>query len=106
MSGKSTGQKAGIFLLILGVFLSGREVEANALTAGVGKLVQAARSYADNFGGSPLVQYGRFWEAQLFQCSFDSIVPTLWYIRPTPSLDFYKMKVCSRRDVAKCMYRG
>jgi hypothetical protein len=106
MSGKFTGQKAGIFLLILVVFLSGREVEANALTAGISKLVQSSRSFADNFGGSALIQYGRWWEAQLFQCPIDAIVPTLWYIRPTPSLDFYKMKVCSRRDVAKCMYRG
>jgi hypothetical protein len=43
---------------------------------------------------------------QIFHANLDALFPTLPLLRLSPSLDFYRLTACPRKDVATCMYYG
>jgi hypothetical protein len=97
--------------LVMGFFCSAaivapRGAQAGYLTEGLGKVVRTMSSFADAYGPASLGQIGRFFEAQILPTAIDAIVPTLPFLRISPSLDFSRITRCKRADVHKCLYYG
>jgi hypothetical protein len=44
--------------------------------------------------------------SQVFVANTAWVFPTLPYLRTSPSLNFFKMEVCERADIKRCMYYG
>jgi hypothetical protein len=43
---------------------------------------------------------------QIYHANLDELFPTRFLLQSTPSLDFYRLKSCQRKDVATCMRYG
>jgi hypothetical protein len=43
---------------------------------------------------------------QIFHANLDDLFPTQPWLRLNPSLNFYRLTACPRKDIATCMYYG
>ncbi len=100
------GMRLLIVALCLTAFGAPPGAQAGYITEGLAKAARAMSSFADVYGPPSLGQIGRFWEAQILPAAIDAIVPTLPFLRISPSLDFSRLTRCKRADVHKCLYYG
>ncbi len=53
-----------------------------------------------------LLGLANFFVSQVFVANTAWVFPTLPLLRTSPSLNFYKLEVCERADIKRCMYYG
>jgi hypothetical protein len=96
-----------IFILFSGCQAADNASDKSNLT-GIARILASAAQTIDVYRNI-LTDPGVFWrfiEAQVYRAKIGDLVPTTPLLMLSPALDQYKMALCPRADVNKCMYYG
>ncbi len=87
--------------------LTGKPETSPAVLKEIANALEVAKKWQETYGDLTdpgvllLVVFN-----QIFHANVDALFPTLPLLRGSPSLDFYRLTSCPRKDVATCMYYG